>query len=105
MIKDKFLFHITTYSVQHQRIEDHKTAFIRLILLPSRPLPWAKGTYFNPMVDGRNGICIQVSVDTEIRAKNYRLLVSWMKRNVNTGEAIELGFQKAGQLWTNNQSL
>lgn len=57
------------------------------------------------MIDDHNGICIQVLIDNEAHAKNYRTLVSWMKRNVNAGEAIPVNLRQSGALWDKNRPL
>ena len=89
---------------QHESEDDKNTAFIHLMMLPSRPLPWAKGTYFDPIAEDHSGICIQLLLDTEICRKNYEDLVLWMRRNVHTGEAQALNLVKSARLWQINQS-
>jgi len=75
------------------------TAMVAMTMLPSRPLVWATGTYFNPIYDDRNQICIQVNIASDENKKVYRVLTSWLKQNVNTGDAVCITRAKAIQLW------
>jgi hypothetical protein len=82
-----------------------KTALISMTMLPSRPLPWAKGTDFNPIWDDSNQITIKLLLANAVDAKVYNQLVDWMIRNVNSGEAKMLTMEEAVSFWKNPHAI
>ena len=82
-----------------------KTAVISMTMLPSRPLPWAIGTDFNPLWDDSNKITMKIMLATASDTKVYCHLVNWMIQNVNSGEAKMLTMQEAGVYWKGVHSI
>src|SRR5215475_15714840 len=73
---------------------DLDATVIALKMLPSRRLPWAKGTAFDPCFSDANQITIEIIIDDPKDASTYKMLVEWLGRNVNTGEAQSITFRE-----------